>query len=155
SLARVAADRLQVKKKTRRAREANRLERAAFGQQQLNLPVRQLWVIDEFGIHLAMSRAYARAPRGERATVVQRFETGANWSVIIALTFTGVRVPMMIEGAIDGEVLARYVGHFLAPQLQPGDIVLWDQVPTHQNRRALALIEARGARVEPWPAYSP
>lgn len=102
-----------------------------------------------------MSRATARAPRGARAVVVEPFETGGNISVIGALTLDGVRAPMMIEGAIDGEVLELYVRHFLAPQLQPGDIVVWDNVPTHKTASVIAVIEAAGARVEPLPAYSP
>lgn len=102
-----------------------------------------------------MSRASARAPRGERAVVVEPFETGGNISVIGALTLDGVRAPMMIDGPIDGQVLELYVRHFLAPQLEPGDIVIWDNVPTHKCRNVLALIEATGARVEPLPAYSP
>lgn len=121
----------------------------------MTLPVKRIWAIDEFGVHLAMSRAYARAPRGLRAEVVEPFETGLNISVISALTWQGIRAPMMIEGAIDGEVLGLYVEHFLVPELQPGDIVMWDNVSTHQNQRAIALIEATGARVEPFPAYSP
>jgi transposase len=102
-----------------------------------------------------MSRAYARAPRGQRAEVVERFETGANHSVISALTLAGVRAPLMIEGAIDGPVLEHYVEQMLVPELRAGDIVVWDNVATHKNRRVLALIEAAGARVEPLPAYSP
>jgi transposase len=121
----------------------------------VTLPVKRLWFIDEFGLHLAMYPVYARAPRGERAEVEERFETGSNISVICVLTLRGVRAPMMIEGAIDGEVLELYVEHFLVPELQPGDIVLWDNVPTHKNKRAIILIEAKGARVEPLPAYSP
>lgn len=121
----------------------------------MTLPVKRLWFIDEFGLHLAMSRAYARAPRGERAEVVEPFERGATLSVISALTWHGVRAPLMIAGAIDGEVLELYVEHLLVPELRSGDIVLWDNVPTHKNKRALALIEAAGARVEPLPAYSP
>ena len=121
----------------------------------MTLPVRRLWFVDKFGVHLAMSRANARAPRGERAVVVEPFETGGNISVIGALTLDGVRATMMIEGAIDGEVLELYVRHFLAPQLRPGDIVIWDNVPTHKSAGFLALIEATGARVEPLPPYSP
>jgi transposase len=102
-----------------------------------------------------MSRAYARAPRGQRAEVVERFETGANHSVICALTLSGVRAPLMIEGAIDGPVLEHYVEQMLVPELRAGDIVVWDNVPTHKNCRVIALIEAAGARVEPLPAYSP
>jgi transposase len=112
-------------------------------------------VIDEFSIHLALSRVYARAPRGERAKVVEPFETGGNISVICALTLKGVRIPMMIEGAIDGEVLELYVEHFLVPLLRPGDIVLWDQIPMHKNSRVKELIEAAGARIESFLAYSP
>lgn len=102
-----------------------------------------------------MSRPYARAPRGERAVVIEPFETGGNISVIGALTLSGVRVPMMIDGAIDGEVLGLYVKHFLVPLLHPGDLVIWDNVPTHKCRHVVALIEAAGARIEPLPAYSP
>jgi transposase len=121
----------------------------------MTLPALRLWFLDEFGIHLAMSRANARAPRGERAVVVEPFETGGNISVIGALTLAGVRAPMMIEGAIDGQVLELYIRHFIAPQLRLGDIVIWDNVPTHKSANVLALIEATGARVEPLPAYSP
>jgi len=102
-----------------------------------------------------MSRACARAPRGERAVVIEPFETGGNISVIGALKVGGVRVQMMIEGSIDGQVLGLYVQHFLAPQLEPGDIVIWDNVPAHKCGNVLSLIEATGARVEPLPAYSP
>lgn len=97
----------------------------------------------------------ARAPRGARAEAVEPVATGSNISVISALTLRGVRAPMMLEGAIDGEVLELYAKHLLVPELQRGDIVLWDNVPTHKSRRVLALIEGRGARVEPLPAYSP
>ena len=99
----------------------------------MTLPALRLWFLDEFGIHLAMSRANARAPRGERAVVVEPFETGGNIFVIGALTLDGVRAPMMIEGAIDGQVLEPYIRHFLAPQLRPGDIVIWDNALTHKS----------------------
>ena len=121
----------------------------------MRLPVARLWFIDEFGVHLGLSRTSARAPRGARAVVVEPFKRGHNLSVIGALTLAGVRAPMMIEGAIDGEVLEVYVAQFLVPHLRPGDIVIWDNVPTHKRARVIALIESAGARVEPLPAYSP
>jgi len=121
----------------------------------LTLSAAQLWFIDEFGVHLALSRRYARAPRGERAVVVERFERGSNISVISALTLEGVRAPLVIEGAIDGEVLELYVEHVLVPQLRAGDIVIWDNVPTPKRAGVIARIAATGARVEPLPAYSP
>jgi transposase len=85
----------------------------------------------------------------------ERFETGSNISVICALTLGGVGAPMMIEGPIDGKVLERYIEQFLPPELRPGDIVLWDNVAPHKNKRAIELIEGKGARIEPLPADSP
>jgi transposase len=115
----------------------------------------RLWFLDEFGTHLSMSRRYARAQRGKRAEVSEPFITGGNISVISAITLRGVQCPMMIPGAIDGDVLTHYVRQILAPQLRTGDIVIWDNVPIHKNNTVIALIEATGARVLPLPAYSP
>lgn len=103
-----------------------------------------------------MRRTHARARRGQRAVVVEPFEKGrTNITVIGALTLQGVQVPMMIAGALDGAALEAYVEHFLVPQLRRGDIVIWDNVPTHKRPAVVALLEATGARLERLPAYSP
>lgn len=103
-----------------------------------------------------MRRTNARAPRGHRAVVYEPFEKGrTNITVIAALTLTGIRVPMMIDGALDGDALEAYVLHFLVPQLRRGDIVIWDNVPTHKRPAVIALIEGTGTRLERLPAYSP
>jgi transposase len=111
--------------------------------------------LDEFGINLAMTRTYARAPRGQRAHVTEPFHHGGNISVISALGGHGVCAPMMIEGAINAEVFELYVKHLLVPCLRPGTIVLLDNVKFHYSPKAIALIEAAGACVLYLPAYSP
>lgn len=102
-----------------------------------------------------MSRRYARARRGERAVIEEPFITGRNISVISAMRLDGVTCSMMVEGAIDSSALIAYVREILAPELRSGDIVIWDNVPTHKNAEVQTLIEARRARVLPLPAYSP
>ena len=62
---------------------------------------------------------------------------------------------MMIEGAIDGQVLELYVERILVPLLRPGDIIIWDNLSIHKNAKVKTLIESVGARIEPLPAYSP
>ena len=62
---------------------------------------------------------------------------------------------MTIEGAINTEVFDLYVEHMLVPVLQPGNIVLLDNVKFHHSERAISLIEAAGAGVLHLPAYSP
>lgn len=102
-----------------------------------------------------MSRRYARAQRGERAVIEEPFNAGRTISVISAMRLDGVECAMMVEGAIDSNALIAYVREILAPELRCGDIVIWDNVPTHKNAEVQRLIQARRARLLPLPAYSP
>lgn len=137
------------------AQEADPVERAAFQQKQRRLDARRLIFVDEFGIHRAMSRVYARAPRGARARVTEPVERGRNISVITALRLSGVCATMMIEEAVDGPVWDQYVEHFLLPAVQPGEVILWDRIGFHGSVRALKLLKAAGARIEELPSHSP
>ena len=80
---------------------------------------------------------------------------GRSLSVVSALALGGVFAPLTIEGAVNGEVFALYVEHWLAPELRADDLVFLDKVQFHYSARAVGLIEATGARVEYLPAYSP
>jgi len=111
--------------------------------------------LDEFGINLAMTRLYARAPRGERVHVTEPFHHGGNISVISALGLHGLCAPMTIDGAINSEIFALYVEHLLVPCLRPGHLVVLDNVKFHYSPRALELIAEAGASVLHLPAYSP
>lgn len=102
-----------------------------------------------------MTRRSARSVRGKRAVITEPFEKGLTMSVIATLGLDGVRAPMTLEGAFDGQAFALYVEHFLVPELRAGDLVILDKVAFHQNERAISLIEAAGAQVLPLPAYSP
>ena len=112
-------------------------------------------MIDEYGVHLAMSRAYARAPRGLRAEVTEPFNPGAKQSVISALRLSGPVATWMVEGSVDAAVFESFVEQALVPQLGRAEIVLLDNVSFHQSARARGLIEGAGARLEHLPAYSP
>lgn len=102
-----------------------------------------------------MTRTHAWAPRGERAVMSEPYNYGQSISVISALSLGGVFAPLMIEGAVNGEVFELYVEHLLAPELRAHHIVCLDNVKFHYSPRAVRLIEATGARVEYLPAYSP
>jgi transposase len=112
-------------------------------------------VVDEYGVHLALSRAYARAPRGLRAEVNEPFNPGAKQSVISALRLSGLVATLVVEGAVDTAVFETFVEQALAPELGRGDIVLLDNVSFHHSARVRDLIEGAGARLEHLPTYSP
>jgi len=40
--------------------------------------------------------------------------------------------PLIVDGAMSGEVFRAYVEQILAPTLQPGDIVIMDNLSSHK-----------------------
>lgn len=102
-----------------------------------------------------MTRDYARALCGERAHGYVPRNRGTVTTMIGALGLEGVRAMMTVEGATDGEVFEAFVQQLLVPKLNPGDIVILDNVGAHKPQSALDRIRAAGARVMFLPPYSP
>jgi len=75
--------------------------------------------------------------------------------MIGAISLDGMGPMMTVEGGTTGDVFYAYVEQLLAPTLQPGDLVIWDNLGAHKDARIKPLIEARGAKVVFQPAYSP
>jgi transposase len=111
--------------------------------------------IDEAGAKTNMTRLRGRSPRGER---VHDATPQCHWStttMISSVRRDGTTACMTVEGPTTGEVFRAYVEHFLVPTLRPGDIVILDNLSSHKDRAALALIEKAGAHARFLPPYSP
>ena len=52
--------------------------------------------------------------------------------MIAALGLDGARAPLVFPGSIDAEAFQTYVEQVLAPELRPGDVVIWDNLSPHQ-----------------------
>lgn len=115
----------------------------------------RLVFIDESGVNLSLTRAEGRAPRGERVVDDVPGSRWENFSVIAALRSTGIVAPMILPGAMNGEALRTWVAQCLAPELCPGDIVIWDNLGIHGDAEVVKTIKACGARLRFLPPYSP
>jgi len=102
-----------------------------------------------------MTRLRGRAPRGERLHAKSPFGHWHTTTMIASIRLDGSSASMAIEGATDTEVFQEYVRQVLCPTLQPGDIVVLDNLTPHKSPATLALIEQAGAQVLFLPAYSP
>ena len=71
------------------------------------------------------------------------------------LRLTGMTAPMVLDGPMTGAWFAAYAQQVLAPTLNPGDIVILDNLAAHRNPDAKAAIEAAGATLMFLPPYSP
>ena len=61
----------------------------------------------------------------------------------------------MADGPIDGEMFLAYVRQFLCPTLQPGDIVILENLSSHKVAGAKQAIAAAGTTLIYLPPYSP
>jgi len=66
--------------------------------------VEHLIFVDETGSHIAMARAYAWAPRGQRAYAAKPRNRGRAVTLIGALGVNGLVATRIVEGGTDGEV---------------------------------------------------
>ena len=74
---------------------------------------------------------------------------------LVIWRFQSLIAPLVIDGAINGELFLAYVRQQLAPALQPGDIVVMDNLSSHKRVGVQAAIEAVGASLLYLPPYSP
>lgn len=72
-----------------------------------------------------------------------------------ALRRTALTAPMTLNGPMNAAAFYAYVEQVLAPTLDPGDIVVMDNLPAHKGAAVRTMIEARGASLLLLPPYSP
>ena len=111
--------------------------------------------VDESGVNRAMTRLYARSPRGTRAFGLAPRNWGENVTILGALTLRGPLEAMCINGATSGPVFLTYLDKVLLPQLWPGAVVVMDNLSAHKVRAVREKIEAAGARLLYLSPYSP
>ena len=72
-----------------------------------------------------------------------------------ALRVTGLTAPGVFDGAIDGASFLAYIKQILMPTLQPGDIVIADNLSVHKIASVRRAIEQADATLWYLPPYSP
>ncbi len=111
--------------------------------------------VDETSTNLTYARRYGRAPGGQRAAQGVALHTGANVTLLAALTPQGLQAAMTVDGAVNTAVFAVYLHQVLGPTLRPGDVIVRDNLPVHKAAGLAELVGKRGARRLFLPPYSP
>ena len=146
-------------KKSLQAEERQRADvaraRRIWIREQGMLDPARLVFIDETAVSTNMVRLRGRAPRGVR--LIGRVPLG-EWKTITfvaALRHDKMVAPMVIEGAVNGEIFLAYVEQFLVPTLRRNDIVVIDNFRAHKVAGIREAIEKAHATVRYLPKYSP
>jgi transposase len=129
--------------------------RAQWRALQPGLDPDRLVFIDETWAKTNMTRGHGRAPRGQRLVAPVPHGHWKTTTFVAALRCDRIEAPFVIDGPVNGESFAAYLEQVLAPTLEPGDIVVLDNLGSHKGEAVRCAIEARGARLRFLPPYSP
>jgi hypothetical protein len=148
---------LAARKKSQVAQERDEGARGLWRWFLTRFDLRRLVFVDESGMHIAMDRSRARAPKGERAYGKVPGDRGKNPTLLASMSLSGMGEAMCVEGATDAEAFEVYVEHFLARTLE--EMGKWSSSTTSERTSPResegADLEARGAEVLFLPSYSP
>ncbi len=157
-----APARSAAQKKTLRAEERARAdvatERAAYEERVRGLDPDRLVFVDESGVTTAMTRRYARAPKGRRAVGTAPCGSWRRLTVLGALGVEGVVAAMSVEAATSTAVFLAFLDRVLIPELvrtKPGAVVVMDNLGAHKAAVVRARLEQAGLHLLYLPRYSP
>ena len=129
--------------------------RQAWFDGQLDLDPERLVFIDETWASTNMARRHGRCARGERLRVGVPHGHWKTTTFVAGLRSRGIAAPFVLDGPINRVAFETYVGEVLVPELEPGDIVIMDNLSSHKGPRVREIIEAAGATLRFLPPYSP
>ena len=111
--------------------------------------------LDESGVTTRMTRLYARAPGGVR---VHEGAPEGDWQILTilgAMSTRGMIAAMTIEAATDGDIFLAFLEEVLCPVLEPGNVVVMDNLSSHKVDRVRQRIENCQAELLYLPPDSP
>ena len=107
--------------------------------------------IDETSVKTNLTRLRDWAPCGQRLQMHAPFGSWGTQTLIAGLSQTAFIAPWVIKGAMDGPAFATYVRDMLIPEIEPGTVVMLDNLATHRNKEAAKALREHGC----WFLYLP
>jgi transposase len=111
--------------------------------------------LDETATTTDMARRYGRSPLGARLVAAVPQGHWQTTTFIAGLRQTGVIAPLVLDGPMTGQAFRAYVEQFLAPALDPGDVVVLDNLAAHRVDGVRQALVRAGAAILYLPPYSP
>lgn len=102
-----------------------------------------------------MTRLYGRSLSSERCI---DYAPHGHWhtnTFIAALRHDRIDAPILFDGPMNAVTFLQYIEQILAPTLNPGDIVICDNLSSHKGSEVRETLQEVGADIVYLPPYSP
>ncbi|CDM61842.1 hypothetical protein LPU83_pLPU83d_0471 (plasmid) [Rhizobium favelukesii] len=124
-------------------------------QPRMRFEPHRLVFLDETSVNTKMVRLRGRSPRGERLITDAPFGHWGTQTFIAGLRCFGLTAPWIIDRPMNREIFDTYIETQLAPTLEPGNVVILDNLRVHKSDKAKACLKEVGAWLLFLPSYSP
>jgi transposase len=142
-----------------RASEQDRADvarrRHQWKERQGKVATARLIFVDETWARTNMTRLHGRCAKGQRLVAKVPHKLRKTLTFVAGLRCDGIIAPCLLDGPIDAERFLAWIEQFLVPALRPGDIVVMDNLSSHQHPGIRRAIRLAGAKMFYLPKYSP
>ena len=107
----------------------------------------RLVFVDEMGANVSLCPIYAWSRKGERAFGSDPRNWGKNVTLLSSVTAEGGGPCLAVEGSTTPEVFEAYLERVLVPSLQPGRIIVLDNLSAHKGGRVREIVEDAGCEL--------
>ena len=115
----------------------------------------RLVFVDETWASTNMTPIRGRSRKGTRCIGHAPYGHWKTTTFICGLRTVGLVAPLVIDGPLNGDIFRAWVEQMLVPVLQPGDMVVLDNLSSHKVAGIEEAIHTAGAQLLYLPPYSP
>ena len=115
----------------------------------------RLVFIDETYVNTKLYPLRGRALKGERLHDTSPFGGWTTQTFIAGLRENEMIAPWVLDGPMNKQAFDAYIETQLVPALNPGDVVILDNLSSHKGRKAAEILRKAGCWFLFLPAYSP
>ena len=124
--------------------------REQWKKYQDRLDPRRLVFIDETWAKTNMTPIRGWAPRGQKLVARAPFGKWRTLTFVAALRHDRIDAPCVLDGPINGLSFTAWVEQFLVPTLNPGDVVIMDNLGSHKGAAVRQPSGSPCARLVPY-----
>lgn len=122
---------------------------------QAGLDLTQLVFVDETGTTTAMTRTHGWGRKGEKLYGKTPHGHWLTQTFIAGLCYHDILAPMLLPCPMTGKLFRQWLEEALIPELEPGSIVIIDNLPAHKVTGIRQCLEDAGMGLLYLPPYSP
>lgn len=115
----------------------------------------RLVFLDESGIEDNSCSTHGWSNKGSRCYGAKQFQHKRRISMIGGLRNKKLIAPVIFDGNCDKNVFESYVEQILIKELEPGQIIVMDNINFHKSPKVLKAIADKGCSIMFLPTYSP